>query len=107
MGKTVVATAIQRHWVHSHEEDTETESVYRPASYVFPPSRGRKSFEIKPSGKLIEHPIGPSDRSEETPGTWKLGDDDTTLTFYPEASSKPARVMRIASVDKEKLVIRK
>jgi len=106
MAKKTAATALHQHWVHSHEEDTETEDIYRPASYDFPPSRGRKSFDIRPDGKVVEHGIGPTDRGVETMGTWKLN-DDSTLAFYPKGSAKPARVMHIASVDKKRLVIKK
>ncbi len=43
---------LAQHWVHSHEEDTEEEMVFRPASYPFPPSRGRKSLQLEPGGRL-------------------------------------------------------
>lgn len=92
-------------WVHSHEEDTATEMVFRPAGFQFPRSRGRRSFELKPDGRLVEMGIGPTDRPLETQGTWKLEDD--VLTFYTESPPKPGRAMRIASVDKDRLVIRK
>jgi len=41
---------VRRCWVHSHEEDSDEEMVFRPAAYEFPPSRGRRSFELKPDG---------------------------------------------------------
>jgi hypothetical protein len=47
-------------WVHSHEEDSDEEMVFRPAAYEFPPSRGRRSFELKPDGILAEGGIGPT-----------------------------------------------
>src|ERR1041384_5695638 len=55
--KTSVDVAPQ-HWVHSHEEDTDTEMVLRPAGYKFPPSRGRSSFELKPDGRTDELYVG-------------------------------------------------
>ena len=106
MAKKTEATALHQHWVHSHEEDTETEKVYRPASYSFPPSRGRTSFDIKPDGKVVEHGIAPTDRSVETLGTWKL-QDESTLALYAKGSAKPTRVMHIVSVDKERLVLKR
>ena len=36
------------------EEDTNTEMVFRPATYNFPRSRGRRSFELKTDGILVE-----------------------------------------------------
>jgi hypothetical protein len=99
-------TALEQHWVHSHEEDTDTENVYRPSTYNFPPSRGRKSFVLNPDGTLIRHGIGPTDKVEKTGGTWKLI-DDTTLAFFEKPSAKPMLTMRISSVDKERLVVKK
>lgn len=107
MGTKAVLAALQKHWVHSHEEDTDTWNVFRPASFRFPPSRGRKSFDLKPNGKLIQHAIAPADGDQETTGMWKLSADDETLAFYTKASTKPVSVMRVLSVDKEKLVIKK
>ncbi len=59
-------------WLHSHEEDTDVELVYRPATYRFPPSRGRAGFELRPDGTAADIRIGPTDRREESPGTWRL-----------------------------------
>jgi hypothetical protein len=45
---------LHKRWLHSYEEDTETEAVYRPESYAFPPSRGpRPGFELRPDGSCI------------------------------------------------------
>ena len=33
-------------WVHSHEEDSGDELVFRPAGYAFPPSRGREALTL-------------------------------------------------------------
>jgi hypothetical protein len=96
---------LRRRWVHSHEEDTDKEMVFRPSAFEFPPSRGRRSFELKPDGDLVEGRIGPTDRPLESQGTWELEDDDS-LILRPEPS-RPPRVMRIASVDEDRLVIEK
>ena len=95
---------VRRRWVHSHEEDTEEEMVFRPAAYEFPPSRGRRSFELKPNGALLEGRIGPTDRPVETQGTWELRDDRLVLRRDP---SEAPRIMRIASVDDDRLVVEK
>jgi hypothetical protein len=95
---------LRRRWVHSHEEDTDKEMVFRPAAYEFPPSRGRRSFELKPDGALVEGGIGPTDRPVETQGTWELRDDRLLLRRDP---SQTPRVMRIASVEDERLVVEK
>ena len=43
---------LQGRWVHSHEEDTDDEIVYRAESsgYDFPRSRGREALELNPDG---------------------------------------------------------
>ena len=106
MKKVVDRNALHRQWVHSHEEDTETEKVYRPASFAFPRSRGRSAMALKPGGELVETGIGPTDRPQESAGTWKLDEDDT-LSLYEKGKKKPVRTMKIVSLDKEKLVVRK
>src|SRR5712692_6435122 len=106
MSKKVDADALHQYWVHSHEEDTDTEMVFRAATFNFPPSRGRTSFELKPEGRLVESGIAPDDRRLETTGTWKL-EDNSALAFYAGSQSAPHQVMRIASVDKDRLVIKK
>jgi hypothetical protein len=95
---------LRRRWVHSHEEDTDREMVFRPAAYEFPRSRGRRSFELKPDGTLLEGRIGPTDRPVEAQGTWELQDDRLVLRRGP---SETPRHMRIASVDDDRLVVEK
>lgn len=95
---------LRRRWVHSHEEDTDNEMVFRPAAFEFPPSRGRRSFELKPDGSLGEGRIGPTDRPLESQGTWEL--EDQRLLLRTDPSQEP-RVMRIVSVNEDRLVIEK
>jgi hypothetical protein len=97
---------LHQHWIHSHEEDTESEMVFRPADFKFPPSRGRKGFELRADAVLIETGIGPTDRPLETQGKWKL-ENAGHLTFYSTPRSEPTKVMEISSVDKDRLVIKK
>jgi hypothetical protein len=106
MNSQIDTDALPKHWVHSHEEDTATEMVFRPATHNFPRSRGRRSFELEPDGSLIEGGIAPDDRRREMPGRWELQDGDR-LVLYSGSSSEPSRVMRIVSVDRDRLVIKK
>ena len=106
MNNQVNQDALYQHWVHSHEEDTNTEIVFRPATYNFPRSRGRRSFELKPNGTLVEGGMAPDDRRQETQGTWALQDGDK-LVLYTQSASQPSRVMHIASVDQDRLVVKK
>ncbi|MBI1816203.1 MAG: hypothetical protein HYR72_14595 [Deltaproteobacteria bacterium] len=97
---------LHQHWVHSHEEDTDTEKVFRPATFQFPRARGRASFELKPDGTLRENVPGPTDRREERSGTWKL-EGDNMLAMHGLQPSWPARRLAIVSVTKDRLVVRK
>ena len=106
MKKNIDRNALHQHWVHSHEEDTATETVYRPASFAFPRSRGRSAMALKPDGGLVETGIGPTDRPQESRGTWKLAGDDT-LSMYEKGQAKPKRTMKIVSLEQDKLVVRK
>ena len=94
---------LLQHWVHSHEEDRGEEMVFRPASYDFPLSRGRRSLEFKPGGKLGHGGPGPDDRPTTAAGAWSL--DGKTLTLTGPSGSKEE--YQLASVTPEKLVLRK
>ena len=60
------------HWIRSHEEDKAGVRAYRPASYKFPPSRGRDGLEFRPRGELVYFGIARGDGSESLPGAWVL-----------------------------------
>ena len=68
------AESLQGRWVHSHEEDSGDEQVYRPPSYAFPPSRvGRGSIELRADGTYVESAPGPVDAPVESGrGEWSL-----------------------------------
>ena len=106
MKKNIDRNALHQQWVHSHEEDTATETVYRPASFAFPRSRGRSAMALKPDGGLVETGPGPTDRPQESQGTWKLEDNDT-LSIHEKGKQKPNRTMKIVSLDQDRLVVRK
>jgi hypothetical protein len=96
---------LQQRWLHSHEEDSDTEMVFRPASYRFPPSRGRAGFDLKPNRAFTEIGIAPADGPVETEGRWTL--DDNRLQFYKPSASTPSRTLQILSADKNRLVVKK
>jgi hypothetical protein len=106
MKKNIDRDALIQQWVHSHEEDTATETVFRPASFAFPRSRGRSAMALKPDGGLVETGPDPTDRSEESRGTWTLEGNDT-LSMYEKGKKKPKRTLEIISLDKDRLVVRK
>ena len=103
MADKIDRAALSQEWVHSHEEDTADEMVFRPASYAFPPSRGRRSFQLNPEGKLVAFGIGPDDRSVQSEGTWRL--DAGNDLILQTATGK--RAMPILRVERDKLVVKK
>jgi hypothetical protein len=96
---------LRKRWLHSHEEDSDTEMVFRPASFKFPPSRGRAGFDMKANNTFVEIGIAPADGPQESKGTWKL--QNNQLEFFVSSPSKPTRTLQIVSVDKNRLVVRK
>jgi hypothetical protein len=92
--------------VHSHEEDTETEMVFRPAGFDFPPSRGRRAFELRAGGGLVEEGPGPADRRAQAHGTWRLTEDGA-LAFVRPDEATPHRVLKLVSVSPDRLVVRR
>lgn len=93
-------------WLHSHEEDTDTESIYRPSRFRFPPSRGRTGFELKPDGSCVYIGIGASDGMAQEACTWALEENDDTIILLKFQSGE-RHMLRVLSVDSEQLVIRK
>lgn len=103
MDKDILAV-LSRHWVHSYEEDTPTEKVFRPSTYKLPPSRGRFSFELKEDGGIIEHSIGSTDKSNNSEGEWNLKiDNSKNLTIKTHSD----QLLEIISVTPEKLIVKK
>ena len=93
-----------RRWVHSHEEDTAGEMVFRPADYVFPLSRGRFAFELREDGSAITSEPGAADRPRAAKGRWSLKDVELCLTA--QAAAKERR-FEIVSATRERLVVRR
>lgn len=94
-------------WIHSHEEDTDAEMVFREAGsgYALPPARGRDSFELRSDGFYVETVPGPSDRPENRPGNWSLEDGDRLVLVTEGRGSE--RVLHITSAADEVLRVRK
>jgi hypothetical protein len=96
---------LQKQWRHSHEEDTATETVFRPASFSFPRSRGRDGFDLGPNHASVQIGIAAADGPKEEVGTWALRGQ--RLQFFVPSSRTPARELQIVSVDDDRLVVRK
>ncbi|MCA1657051.1 MAG: hypothetical protein LC713_04990 [Actinobacteria bacterium] len=94
-------------WVHSHEEDTEDEMVFRAAGagFTFPPARGRTSFELRTDGSYVETAPGPADRPEDRPGSWEL--EEGRRLVMAARPGAPARVLEITAAEGDVLRVRK
>ena len=101
--KPINASYIAQAWAHSHEEDTVTTTVYRPANFQFPPSRGRKGFHLDPSGTVTFRNPSPTDQSVTSIGTWKLSGERLELSPNGEST----QILNIESVDPDRLVVQK
>jgi hypothetical protein len=95
---------LQGRWVHSHEEDTDDEMVFRPAAHPFPPSRGRTSFELRPDGTYVESSPGPVDIPEESAGSWSLEDDRLVLGAEGDL---PGHAWEITGAEADRLTVKK
>src|SRR5262249_44876939 len=95
---------LPRHWVHSHEEDSGDQMVFRPSTYTFPRSRGRQEFDLVPDGTLRATRPGPTDKRESSAGSWSL-EPGGVLVIQPEGSD--ALRFSVVSVDNEKLVVKR
>lgn len=58
--------------MHSHEEDANGLTIFRPSTFAFPLSRGRKAFSLRANGTYIGTIPGPTDRPAPTSGRWAL-----------------------------------
>ena len=99
------AHALGQRWVHSHEEDTEHEMIFRPAEREFPPSRGRMRFELLPDGTFLESAPGPTDAPEKRGGTWELA--GKKLVLDSDQAPEGRRELEIVSAEEDRLVVKK
>jgi len=95
---------LQGRWVHSNEEDTDDEMVFRPADRPLPPSRGRTSLEFLLDGTYVETAPGPVDVPESSTGSWSL--DGGRLVLEAEGD-RPSRALEITGAEVDRLTIRK
>jgi len=107
MSDRIEKGTLAQRWVHSHEEDSDTEMVFRPASYKFPPSRGRSSFELRPDGSMTNSGLGPSDRSEKSEGRWRLDADENLVLHQGSGEGQQSRVLKLVSAGRDRLVVKK
>ena len=91
-------------WIHSHEEDTANEIVFRPSNYAFPLTRSaRNIYHFAPDGMLIKGEPTASDSINKIEDKWDLKSDE--ISMYEDGKLINKKV--IASIDKNKLVLKK
>ncbi len=94
---------LKGRWVHSHEEDTDDEMVFRQEGHPFPPSRGRTSFELRPDGTYVETSPGPVDVPVESTGSWSLDGDRLLLGAAGERSG---HAWEITNAEADRLTVK-
>ena len=95
--------ALYQRWLHSHEEDSGNINVFRPATYDFPPARGRTGFELRRDGTLVQIGIGATDRPAEISGTWELNGD--RLVFHTPSRPPAGHTHKVLDLTAERLVL--
>jgi len=108
---SALATQIVGKWWHSHEEDVYpiTENIYRPDSYTFPISRGRRGFEFLANRTFVYHYNSPTDQPVTATGRWRaFTNARITLVFdQPLNSQGRVRVINVNSFDANSLVFQR
>lgn len=95
---------LPQRWVHSHEEDAPGMLVFRPGSWRFPPSRGRRAIALEPGGTLAGSTPGPDDRTVKSVGHWQLLPGDV-LELAPDG--KTVSRLQILDVSADRLIFKR
>jgi hypothetical protein len=84
-------------WMHSREDrdNRKNVSVYRSSDYPFPPSRGRRGFEIKRNGEFILHEIGRTDRPIRIVGKFTVEGPDSIKVYLEDKNPFTLRIVAI------------
>jgi hypothetical protein len=94
---------VDKHWIHSHEEDNSSGMVFRPSTYNFPRSRGRQGFQLNADGTAQTSGPGPGDAVQTQPANWNL-DDGGNLSLISSATQGAAKY-HVVSADPDRLVV--
>ena len=103
MTEPIQRELLVRRWIHSHEEDTGGEAVYRPATWSFPPARGRAGFDLRRDGSLVRLGPGPTDRPQKARGRWRLEGDRLVLAVT--VAGETPQILQIVSASEDRLVV--
>ena len=86
------AKNLTQTWRHSQEEDQDAIQVYRPASYAFPPARGREGYTFAPDGQLTKLAIAPTDGTLPLPGHWRWVSAHALHLTFDDSSQQDCRL---------------
>ena len=86
------AKNLTQTWRHSQEEDQGAVQVYRPASYPFPPARGREGYTFAPGGQLTKLAIAPTDGTLPLPGHWRWASARALHLTFDDPSQQDCRL---------------
>jgi len=105
-----VTDLITKKWWNSYEDETDPNNVkcYRPDSFDFPVSRGRRGFEFRPNGTFDYNYPGPTDMMTTDSGKWiRLSDKRLKVKFDEPREGRAAEVLvEIISINDEILKIK-
>ena len=91
-------------WTHSHEDDEGAYEIYRPHTYNFPPSRGRRGFEFLGKNQFKNYAIAPADGIETVAATWeKIADNKFRINFSDTSKNY---TIEFISLKKKKLKVK-
>jgi len=102
---TADGSGLVGRWVHSHEEDTDAELIYRPSTFAFPRSRGRAALALHADGTYSEDAIGADDRPATAAGTWVF--DGTQIRLTPSPPGAPVRTLTVLTTTSDRLTFRR
>jgi len=90
-----------QHWVHSYEEQKDTdakEQIFRPAkSREFPPSHFRMAYNFSEGGECEWMFLDPADRHHFKPGKWEIDSGDkSVLKITADGRTNSFRIVELS-----------
>ncbi len=105
MGLAQLPPEVFKHWIQSREDidNRKNVSVFRPSDYPFPPSRGRRGFEIKRNGVFILHEIGRTDRPVKLVGKYTVDGPDGIKVYLEDRNPF---ILKIIAIEDDGRILR-
>lgn len=78
---------LEKDWVHSREEETDSIQIYRPINFKeFPASRYREVYSFSDSGRCRYLVLAPNDAHYFKNGTWTYSENDQKIIIFNSAA---------------------